>query len=1001
VEYAELWQGYLDARISLGRAQAAAERDLELAEEGASRLEELIPFRHKDRTRIHAVPTPPPLPSLQVEEYNEFLARYLAYRRKSRLGRLFAMNPYRFLVAEGRRLLAEGDEIVADHRRRVEAAVAARAWKLESFEPHFRDWHDAAGMVPGGPASQRSAPGPDPWSDLGWVEFDPERSWATLPWQGGATTCLAIAPGSVGLAAGAAFAQRWVLGLLAAAEGRRIRLTWIDPIGRGASAGPLLRLLDIDRELLDGQVWSEPDQIAERLRLLTDRVSYVQQRRLKDRFKTLADYNAAAGDLAEPYHVVCAIGYPHGFTEEAADRLRSLVSHSERGGVGVVAVWDPAGGPDVMEVGFDPESPYWLRELHTSWSQRDDLFTHEGVLAVTGHAGRCWVQTAGIAMPLNAGVDSPEAAAAVVEGYGARSRDTPDSSFASGEEVARETLESGAARKPVSVEIGIGAGGNTTQLTLDESSMPNVLVGGPPGSGKSSFFHTFVTQAIRRYDWNALELYLLDFKQGGEFRPYATLALPHARVVAIGAEREFAVSVLRGLRAELDRRAALFRAAGVQSLEAYGGEEAFPRTVLIGDEFDLLFLGEDRLADEVASILGELCRQGPPVGIHTVLSTGRLHDMGRLLRGAVELFSVRVALKMSEAESRSFLGADNDAAGRLRRPGEAVLSTDSGDAATNLAFQVSRTTDDVLDALVEKARRRADLDGFVRRPVVFDSSVELPIEAPGALQAFAKALNRRGGGVPVALGEPVSLEGDGGVLLSRQAGRNVLVVSRDERTSRSLLAAALVSLEAAPEEIDLRLVDCLAADEEGAAFIDEAADLLRTSFYRRKSLGGLVQGIEAEVRRRLAAEDYVKATRIVVLVNAIHRARELGDEPVRDDTHVRARLLRILRDGPDVGVHCLVTADNAESLARRLGRDGLAEFAVRVVDRMSVEDSRELLDSDSAATLKPRFAFLHDADDGRLEKIRPFAIESVTQFEEARRLVSAKGGVDAGQPQWG
>ena len=67
-------------------------------------------------------------------------------------------------------------------------------------------------------------------------------------------------------------------------------------------------------------------------------------------------------------------------------------------------------------------------------------------------------------------------------------------------------------------------------------------------------------------------------------------------------------------------------------------------------------------------------------------------------------------------------------------------------------------------------------------------------------------MNRRGGGVPVALGEPVSLEGDGGVLLSRQAGRNLLVVCRDEPTTRSLVAAALVSLEVAPEEIDLRLV---------------------------------------------------------------------------------------------------------------------------------------------------------------------------------------------------
>ena len=45
--------------------------------------------------------------------------------------------------------------------------------------------------------------------------------------------------------------------------------------------------------------------------------------------------------------------------------------------------------------------------------------------------------------------------------------------------------------------------------------------------------------------------------------------LPHARVIAIESEREFGLSVLQRLDAELKERGDLFRDAGVQDLAGY------------------------------------------------------------------------------------------------------------------------------------------------------------------------------------------------------------------------------------------------------------------------------------------------------------------------------------------------------------------------------------------------------------------------------------------------
>ena len=46
-------------------------------------------------------------------------------------------------------------------------------------------------------------------------------------------------------------------------------------------------------------------------------------------------------------------------------------------------------------------------------------------------------------------------------------------------------------------------------------------------------------------------MYLVDFKKGVEFKAYSRHMLAHARVIAIESEREFGLSVLQRLDAEL------------------------------------------------------------------------------------------------------------------------------------------------------------------------------------------------------------------------------------------------------------------------------------------------------------------------------------------------------------------------------------------------------------------------------------------------------------------
>src|SRR5262249_61606858 len=150
----------------------------------------------------------------------------------------------------------------------------------------------------------------------------------------------------------------------------------------------------------------------------------------------------------------------------------------------------------------------------------------------------------------------------------------------------------------------------------------HVLVAGKTGSGKSTLLHALVTNLALLYSPEEVELYLIDFKKGVEFKTYAIHELPHARVVAIESEREFGLSVLQRLDTELAIRGERFRAVSAQDLNAYRqatpGQRS-PRILLIVDEFQEFFTEDDKIAQEAARLLDRLVRQGRAFGMHVPL----------------------------------------------------------------------------------------------------------------------------------------------------------------------------------------------------------------------------------------------------------------------------------------------------------------------------------------------------------------------------------------------
>jgi DNA segregation ATPase FtsK/SpoIIIE-like protein len=222
-----------------------------------------------------------------------------------------------------------------------------------------------------------------------------------------------------------------------------------------------------------------------------------------------------------------------------------------------------------------------------------------------------------------------------------------------------------------------------------------------------------ITSLVLTYSPEELELYLVDFKKGVEFKTYAANRLPHASVVAIGSDRAFGLNVLQGLDAELRRRGELFRMARASDLASFRREGGMPmtRVVLVMDEFQELFAVADEIATAAAQILDRLARQGRAFGIHLILATqslaGAFAGDHSLARSTIAQMQVRIALPCDETDSRLILAGDNTAARLLDRPGAAIYNAHGGASEGNEPMQVAWLPADERDGYLARLRELA------------------------------------------------------------------------------------------------------------------------------------------------------------------------------------------------------------------------------------------------------------------------------------------------------
>ena len=302
--------------------------------------------------------------------------------------------------------------------------------------------------------------------------------------------------------------------------------------------------------------------------------------------------------------------------------------------------------------------------------------------------------------------------------------------------------------------------------------------------------HALITNLALNYSPDEIDLYLIDFKKGVEFKVYATHELPHASVVAIESEREFGISVLERLDAELRLRADRFRDAGVQDLNGYRnvpGTPPLPRILLIVDEFQEFFVEEDKLAQEAALWLDRLVRQGRAFGIHVILGSQSLGGAFTLARSTLGQMAVRIALQCSENDAHLILSENNIAPRMLSRPGEAIYNDANGAPEGNHFFQVVWLSDERREAylkqLHELARERKPV--LARTPIVFEGDAPADLARNPLLRERldAPAWPESPRSAQAWVGDAISIKDPTSALFRRQGGNHLLIVGQNDEAA--------------------------------------------------------------------------------------------------------------------------------------------------------------------------------------------------------------------------
>lgn len=487
--------------------------------------------------------------------------------------------------------------------------------------------------------------------------------------------------------------QYLMMNVLLASPAAGVNFAFIDPLKSTNTFAPFNKFVDRNNgsmKLLTGGIATKQEAINEKLLVINEHIENVISTRLQSNDMTIQEYNRLAGANAEPYIYLTIMDFPVGFTAETVKRLERIIESGPRCGVytTLLVSKEQLGNADktmrnlienvnskAYHFDFDGET-FGIKEFSdTARLKLNDMFADRALDEVVPiyreaykRAGRVIVGFEDIIVPRDEWIRSDS-------------------------------------RNGIEIPIGLIGVNNPQHFSLGaEGVSHHALIAGGTGSGKTTLLHTLVTNGMLKYGNDELEIFMVDFKRGVEFKIYGDYNLPGVKLVAIESNRKFGYDVLERIEREQERRAAMFKECNCVNIAQYRDKtgEKMPRILLIMDEYHELFNSStsDYISTESSEMLHRVLAQGRAFGIHVILATQNV-ELSSLNSSIYDLVAVRIALACSSSEAGMILGESSDEAKLLQESGMAIYSHNLGNKNTCSLFRVGYITGEKQSDILE------------------------------------------------------------------------------------------------------------------------------------------------------------------------------------------------------------------------------------------------------------------------------------------------------------
>jgi S-DNA-T family DNA segregation ATPase FtsK/SpoIIIE len=742
----------------------------------------------------------------------------------------------------------------------------------------------------------------------------------------------------------------------------KLEATFVDPLELGETFSMFAKLADEDNRIIDTRIWSKKEDITEKIKTFRQVLETRTQ-----------DYGTNKKEellYKESIKLLAITDFPSGFSTEALSDLQAIIRKSSEYGIIVlisgteisnssaflqikkeikdnIKILDmTTNQPFILNNGgkyrFIPEinhdilanSPYYIKEINkkiSTYNRRTEIF--ENIF--------------------DEDIDDPN------------------------------NWRNNVTLNGISIPIGIKGADSVLKLNLGVGTTQHALIAGQTGGGKTTLLHTIIMSMLLKYSADELQLYLADFKEGIEFKPYTELKCNSFRVIAIDSEREFGLNILEKLCRELKDRSEILSQEGCTDIVEYRKitKKKMPKIVLIFDEIHELLIKDDEITTKSLQCLNKLVTQGRALGIHLILAC---QDF-RLAVGLNNLFSqiaIRIAIKGDEESAGSILSANNDGFKSLmtRPNGSAMYNERNGAATDNIYFQV---------AYLDKEKRLSYLETISSIEQSLNPNQEIKTKIlltriednyfskfnQFIINEYIDPISKNETSYGMIVGENFKIDGKFAFEFTSMPHSNLLLIGLDEEKAYSLFQYLCISV--LYEELSNKntiknneLVDILDCSVINDELNDTTSDFefLSVNFSNQvkrvepRELDKLIDTLSIRLSKRIQGEESCNE-KLFLMIFGIDRLHKLKESSPYQKSSLLVNLIQLIDQGSQYGINVIIWTKNISAIKSILGDSILSLFTLRIMLDGKEKEYEEIVHEYDSKNLKESTSVFIDIED--------------------------------------